>query len=290
MKHMRDVYRFNSQKLRDKPATVLTGSTGFLGRELLYRLAGSCPEDEQIVCLIRGTDEADSQERLRQILAAAPAGTLDPELAVIEAQKTLPTTIFRPSIIVGNSRTGYASSFTGAYIVLKLFSKKLLLLVPASRGAVIDTVPVDYVADAIEALAAKPRTRGGCYHIAAGPEANTTLGKLTEDAAGFFKVRPPIFMPHQLSQVTVPIVSRMLWGTRKKAIKTVNVFTPYVNYQAEFDTTNTERDLAGSGLVTPDVDRYFDKLMEYCVESDWGRRPIRTIDLGAVVGQRRAMA
>jgi thioester reductase-like protein len=48
---------------------LLTGATGFLGMDLLARLIERGGEDEQIVVLIRARDDADAEQRLREVLA-----------------------------------------------------------------------------------------------------------------------------------------------------------------------------------------------------------------------------
>ena len=59
---------------------------------------------------------------------------------------SLPGVILRPSIIVGDSRTGVTSSFKMMYWPLKIYARRLWRTVPGYPDAVLDIVPVDYVA------------------------------------------------------------------------------------------------------------------------------------------------
>ena len=55
-----------------RDAVVLTGATGFLGRELLWKLMTELPVEREIVCLIRGESRRDSGVPARR--SAQPAG------------------------------------------------------------------------------------------------------------------------------------------------------------------------------------------------------------------------
>jgi thioester reductase-like protein len=68
----------------------------------------------------------------------------------------LPWTIARPSIIVGESTTGWTASFNVLYAPLRAFAAGAYPVLPARRRSPVDVVPVDYVADAVAALARHP--------------------------------------------------------------------------------------------------------------------------------------
>jgi thioester reductase-like protein len=188
-------------------------------------------------------------------------------------QKGLPVTIYRPSIIVGDSKSGYTSSFKVMYWPLKVFARGLIPIVPAARASIVDLVPVDFVIDAIWALSQRDDTLGRCYHLAAGPEHSTTIGVSMDFAADFFRVYKPLFMPRATYERYIrPILAMVMVGKRRQALEAGRVYVPYLNYQASFDTSNARRDLRDSGLTVPDVRGYFETLLRYCVESNWGRK------------------
>ena len=68
----------------------------------------------------------------------------------IEVRKSeFDISIFRPSMIVGNSSTGYIKTFNTVYIPLKLYLNGQLPIVPVSPSMKINLVPVNYVSDAV---------------------------------------------------------------------------------------------------------------------------------------------
>jgi nucleoside-diphosphate-sugar epimerase len=190
-------------------------------------------------------------------------------------QAGLPVTIYRPSIIVGDSRTGHTSSFKVMYWPLKVFARGLIPVVPASRAGIVDLVPVDFVIDAIFALGSRDDTVQRCYHLCAGPEHATTIGEAMDFAADFFHVYKPLFMPVSAYERYIrPVLKLVLRGKRRQALDTGRVYVPYLNYRGSFDTTNARRDLRDSGVRVPDVRGYFETLLRYCVESNWGKKKI----------------
>ena len=66
---------------------------------------------------------------------------------------SIPGMILRPSIIVGDSRTGVTSSFKMMYWPLKIYARRLWRTVPGYPDAILDIVPVDYVAASVAHLA-----------------------------------------------------------------------------------------------------------------------------------------
>lgn len=190
-------------------------------------------------------------------------------------QPPLPTTIYRPSIVVGDSDSGYTSSFKVMYWPLKVFARGLIPIVPASRAGIVDLVPVNFVIRAILQLGAQDGSLGKTYHLAAGPERSTTIGAAMDVAADFFRVYKPLFMPIATFERWVrPVLRFALRGKRRRALDTGRIYVPYLSHGAAFDTRNTRADLRQSGLEIPDVRQYFLTLLRYCKDSDWGRRPV----------------
>ncbi len=191
------------------------------------------------------------------------------ERLVRERRADLPIAIFRPSIVVGDSETGRAASFKVLYWPLQMISRGLILIAPARRTGVVDLVPVDYVCDALEAISADPASRGGSFHLTAGEEASATVGEILELAVGFFGVRRPLLVdPATFYAGIRPLVYAFAWGRRRQVLRRGRVYVPYLSHRARFDVS---RSRAACDLRPPQVATYFRRLMEYAVETDWGR-------------------
>lgn len=91
------------------------------------------------------------------------------EKLVREGSK-VPYRIYRPGMVIGSSEDGHADRVDGPYYAFKII-QRLRAAVPAwvpligFEGGPFNIVPVDFVARAIDRIAAKPRLDGQTFHI-----------------------------------------------------------------------------------------------------------------------------
>ena len=197
---------------------------------------------------------------------------------LVRAQlESIPGVILRPSIIVGDSRTGVTSSFKTLYWPLKIYARRLWRTVPGFPDAIVDVVPVDFVADAVARLAFDERAFGRTVHLCAGPQASATIQEIAERAAAFFNVPPPRYVnPDVFFAFLRPLLFALLWGKKRRVLQDGRSYRAYFSMRMSFDTTVAEQLLGPLGLRPLNVLEYLDKLFVYCRETDWGRKPAPT--------------
>lgn len=195
------------------------------------------------------------------------------ERLVRRYQAHLPITIFRPSIVVGDSQSGATASFKMLYWPLKLLASGSIPFAPIESDGILDVVPIDYVVAAVLGLTASERSLGRCYHLAAGGTGQSSTAELLAQAADFFAVRPPPTIPPRLAFGLVsPFLYVALWGKRRDLLRKAHAYLPYFAYHASFDTSVAAADLKPLGLQPPLVESYFRSLLQFAVDTDWGRR------------------
>ena len=114
----------------------------------------------------------------------------------------------RPSIIVGDRHSGWTASFNVLYWPLRALAKGSYPVLPARRRAPVDVVSVDYVADAIVALASAPDAEGQTFHLTASDDASS-IGELLALAVGRLGCkRPPLISPRLYRHVVHPLLCR----------------------------------------------------------------------------------
>lgn len=179
----------------------------------------------------------------------------------------LPAAILRPSIVVGDSRTGWTPAFNVIYWPLQGFARGLMPSVAADPQGRVDVVPVDAVADALLTLSGRRGERGR-FHVVAG-DAAPTCATLSRMAASAFGKESPPFVP---------------LGHDPAAEETAAVFLPYFRVHSVFDPG------AGAALAppVPPLEDYFGALMDYARQARWGKRPLPRWK--RVVPQARAAA
>ncbi len=90
------------------------------------------------------------------------------ERLVRAASSSLPVTILRPSILVGDSTTGEIDRFEGPYLLVVLMLSTpvdLRVPLPGSGDVALNVVPIDYVVEAGSAIARDPRSIGRTFHL-----------------------------------------------------------------------------------------------------------------------------
>jgi long-chain acyl-CoA synthetase len=189
--------------------------------------------------------------------------------------ESMPGVILRPSIIVGDSRTGVTSSFKMMYWPLKIYARGLWRTVPGYPDAVLDIVPVDFVANAVARLAFDDAAIGSVVHLCAGPRGSATIQQVARRAAEYFNAPEARYVDPRLFFAAVrPLLFMTLWGRKRRVLRDGRAYRDYFTMRMQFDTANAERLLAPAGICPPHVLDYLDRLFQYCVASDWGRKAI----------------
>jgi len=196
------------------------------------------------------------------------------ERLIWSAKAELPISVFRPSAVVGESRTGRTSSFLTIYLPIKMYARGIWRTLPGNPESKIDLVPVDFVRDAILGIRRSPDNVGRCFHIAAGPDGEATLGELASIVERFFPNRKRIRFadPLRWQRYALPFLELFGFGRFAEVANAARALLPYGIANPSFDNANTRMALAGSGIVLPHVTAYIERLLAYGVETDWGRK------------------
>jgi long-chain acyl-CoA synthetase len=184
------------------------------------------------------------------------------ELLLRERAAGLPLQVLRPSIVVGDSRTGWTSSFNVLYPPLRAFARGAIPALPARRRSPVDVVPVDYVADSVDRLAREGPD--GTFHLVAGRNATTVGGLIELASRRFARPAPPLFPPRLYRRLVHPLLLRR--GARREALKRMEVYFPYFSMRVRFADRRHP--------PAPPVEGYFDRLLDYAERARWGRQPV----------------
>ncbi len=186
---------------------------------------------------------------------------------LVRARRDLPATILRPSIVVGDRRSGWTAAFNVLYWPLRAFARGLFTELPALPNAFVDAVPVDFVADAVHALCQSPESAGETYHLTAGPDA-TTIGELASRASRYFR-RP---LPRMVSPAEYAAGAASRAG--RAALDGAQAYFPYFAVGTVFDEARTRARLDRDGIEVTPLGDYLERLLDFATRSRWGKRPI----------------
>jgi thioester reductase-like protein len=152
----------------------------------------------------------------------------------------VPITIFRPSIVLGDSRKAETTQFDMVKAFVFLAGLPVL---PFRSDDRIDIVNVDFVADAIATLHQKEKTQHDTYHLSSG-RSSQTFRELTNALAAAQQKRAPVFMPvlERPFSGTVNVLSNYKSKVSYGA-SLMKVFMPYLVWNTVFDNTRVTSEL-----------------------------------------------
>ncbi len=209
----------------------------------------------------------------------------------------MPWRIYRPSIVIGDTRTGRIDKADGPYYFLPLLKRAQVVpdwlpLIGPELGNT-NLVPVDFVAAALDHIAHKPGLHRKAFHLTDPHEM-----RVVEVLNIFAKVaQAPQFVvtvdPGPLARLPRGLATAMMalpgaHAARRALLAELGVpdeIVDYVDMPTEFDTTRARQALAGSGIEVPPLDSYADRLWEYWrnhLDPDLARHPSVT---SAVAGK-----
>jgi thioester reductase-like protein len=168
-------------------------------------------------------------------------------------------TVYRPSIVVGDSRTGETAKFDGPYFALRamerVVSPGLFVKVGSGRHSV-NVVPVDFVIEAIARLSTSPEHAGKTYHLAdPNPLSVNELLRLFSRALGRRFVNVPLPLPVARALFAPKLVQSYL-GLPVQALS-------YFDHPCRYDTTHASAALDSFGLRCPRLVDYLEPLVDF---------------------------
>lgn len=149
-------------------------------------------------------------------------------------------TIFRPAIVLGDSRRAETSQFDMVQAVHFLARMPVLPLRPHDR---IDIVPANYVGKAVVTIHQKEAPAHGIYHLSSG-QGSQTYAELTETIAKAGGMRKPLFWPWLGGTFSLTVN----WAANRsgaigRAGSLLKVFWPYLDWNTVFDNSRVVTEL-----------------------------------------------
>jgi len=195
---------------------------------------------------------------------------------IVREEATVPFRVYRPAVVVGDSRTGEMDKIDGPYYFFQAI-KKVRHLIPewvpliGPELGYTNLVPVDYVAAALDHIASQPDLDGQAFHLTdpRGIRVGEALNAFARAGhAPQLGLRVDSKLLDALPKGTFSMLMKLpqLQSIRKSFLADLGIPDEVIGHMAlvpQFDTRDTERALAGSGIEVPPLDSYADKLWDY---------------------------
>jgi long-chain acyl-CoA synthetase len=203
------------------------------------------------------------------------------ELLVQAAKTKLPISIFRPSMVVGDSQTGAVKTFNTFYFPLKLYLTGKKRFMPVSRSLRINVITVDYVAEAITKLTFDPKAVGVTFHLVAPHQSLLTVGELLDFVQKWameelgVKLPRPILVPMSASLMKAVLRFQRIFQRKNRRMSDALIaLAPYFSENRQFERTNTDRILGDYNFHWKES---LPHLLEYAVYNSFLHRSDRTV-------------
>jgi thioester reductase-like protein len=216
-------------------------------------------------------DELDRQQRFHNVYEGSKAEAE----RIVRSDPAVRATIYRPSVIVGDSQTGYTNTYHGFYHFLDAANRlakpmraadgsrrrRLALRLPLNGEEPRNLVPVDWVSKAIVRIVREPALHGRAYHLVARrPTTVADIKAVAEEVLGLDGIE--LTGRNALVERT-PLEEAFLGAVRD--------YSPYLAGDPEFDDRNAQSALPD--LAAPNVDRpMLARMIRFAVADRWGRR------------------
>ncbi|MDS4072213.1 MAG: SDR family oxidoreductase [Defluviicoccus sp.] len=196
--------------------------------------------------------------------------------AIVRSECATPWRVYRPAMVVGDSRTGEMDKIDGPYYFFKLIQKLRKMLPPwmptiGIEGGRINIVPVNFVVDAMDHVAHLKGRDGQCFHL-------TDPNPLrVGDVLNIFA--RAAHAPDMAMRINAALVGFIPRGVRKSLMALTPVrrirnalmqdlglpddILNFVNYPTRFDCRETQKALKGSGIQVPALEDYAWRLWDY---------------------------
>jgi thioester reductase-like protein len=196
---------------------------------------------------------------------------------LVRSHCELPFTILRPSIVVGDRRSGWTAAFNVLYWPLRAFARGLFTDVPAIPTAPVDVVSIDYVCDAIHELCESPGGAGETYHLTAGSHAST-IQEIAHAASCYFgRPLPRVLSPPEFEALHAAAGTDSL-DRQRSALEGSSVYFPYFSVGTVFDDALARARLDPAGIRVSPLGEYLERLLDFATRSRWGKRPIARVE------------
>jgi nucleoside-diphosphate-sugar epimerase len=191
------------------------------------------------------------------------------EKVVRSMARRVPSTIFRPGIIVGDAKTGEIDRFDGPYHLMVLIVDSPVdfhLPLPGKGDAPLHLVPVDFVIDAAYALSRMEETVSKSFHLVDPcPLAARNVYLLVAERA--HRKPPKGMIPSGLARtlLKLPGMSRTFGGSSRTLLAG---FEQNVTYNCR----NTLEALHKTNIWCPPFESYVDNLVRFVKDTRAARR------------------
>jgi thioester reductase-like protein len=188
------------------------------------------------------------------------------------ADEGFPITVHRPSMVVGDSKTGKIIHFQIFYHLCEFLSGgRTLGITPDTGTTRLDIIPSEYVAEVIAWSSKTEKTRGKILHECSGPDQAILVSELKKRVQEIFsghgeRLPKPFSIPVWLFKSILPVIGLFVSKPAARAMKALPVFFDYLATTQGFGNEQTRDGLKEAGIEFPGIDDYLETVVNKYLE------------------------
>ncbi|MEO8835757.1 MAG: SDR family oxidoreductase [Caldimonas sp.] len=185
----------------------------------------------------------------------------------------LPITVHRPSMVVGERGTGRVIHFQVFYHLCEFLSgARTFGLMPDLGRTSLDTVPVDWVAEAICWSSLHPETAGRIFHLCSGPQGATPLPRLQEEVRQAWRDhgrRLPTLrqVDRRVLEHLAAVLGVFVGAKGRRALRGLPAVLAYLAESQAFSNSESAQAFAAAGLPVPPVESYLGPVLDFYLDA-----------------------
>jgi len=184
-----------------------------------------------------------------------------------------PVTIYRPSMLVGETTTGKIINPQSLYnIIDDMFLNPVSNILPGKKF-IVNPMPVDFIAQGLTLMHDDTETVGKVYHFLSPRTACPTLPQFITQVQKIYAEKyqivksVPHFIDARFPYVLVSVLALLTFGNLKNTLREKKMMIKYLLLNAHPHNQQTLDYMQAHGISLPHLEDYLSKLCEYMIVS-----------------------
>lgn len=185
-----------------------------------------------------------------------------------------PMTIYRPSMLVGDSQNGKIINLQSLYhIINDMFLRPESKILPGKDFS-IDPMPLDLISRGMYLMYDAPETVGKVYHFASGYELSLALPVFIDELQKIYQkitgkiIAKPIFISPLVPYMLISLLCFLSFGSLKKKLNIQKDMIQYFFLDVRFDNSQMKSFLEARGVMIPHLKDYLPVLCAYMIKKN----------------------
>jgi thioester reductase-like protein len=187
----------------------------------------------------------------------------------LNESKHVPISIFRPSLVVGDSKTGKIMNPQSFYHIIEdLFITPKGKVLPGTDNFRIDTISLDVIGEVLASIYDNKESNGKIYHLTSGVDGYLNLSDFLIKLQSIYEKKTGIkkelskFINPKIFYYLINIIYPLSFGSLKKNLKIQKIFIKFFLLNVKFDNSNLVDFCLKQHIELPKLENYLETLVE----------------------------